>query len=293
MCGLISSVYPKMTLEVDRIAQEAFRTQNYEVAVQCFNELLSEHGPKTDWLLGKADALARSGRINDAFSVYAHAFRLGEVREEQLQHLVVSLIERTSNRDESTVQMKSSDNNSTVQSIPRFGMFTCHVCNSLLQEPATITCGHTFCKPCIPSQLLRTCPACKTKHSLTGPTAGIRCDVLLSSLLKQYFPKEVQAHELRKEGNRHFKAGQYQEALSKYIQAKHLGESLCKCVDVEMQSTMLLYNASTCGGIGADKIDLVYIPTGMCNMVTYCLVLAQRSGEPGANAVAQYAIINS
>ncbi|XP_072039440.1 LON peptidase N-terminal domain and RING finger protein 3-like [Amphiura filiformis] len=217
MCGLLSLVFGKMTLEVDRIAQEAFRTQNYEVAVECFNELLSEHGPKTDWLLGKADALARSGRINDAFSVYAHAFRLGEVKEEQLQHLVFSLIETTSKKEQTTVQQSSNHE----QTKP-FDMFTCSVCNSLLQEPATISCGHTFCKPCIPAQVLRVCPICKTKHSMTGPTSGIRCDVLLCSVLKQYFPKEVQANELRKEGNRQFKAGQYREALTKYTQAKHL-----------------------------------------------------------------------
>ena len=205
-----------MALEMVRIAQEAFRSQNYEVALDCFSELLSENGPKTDWLLGKADSLAKSGRLNDAFSVYAHAFRLGDVKEEQLLHLVSSLIENANKKEGAPVQ-KSVDSASV-------DMFSCTVCNSLLQEPATIPCGHTFCRPCIPSQVLRVCPTCKTKHSLTGPTSGIKTDVLLSSLLKLFFPKEVQANELRKEGNRSFKAGRHKEALAKYSQARALGE---------------------------------------------------------------------
>lgn len=206
-----------MTVEMDFIATEAFRSKNYEMAFECFTELLSENGPRIDWLLGKADSLAKSGKLNDAFSSYAHAVRLGGVTSDQLNHLVASLVDNARTKLGLPIQESPSEQSGLECA---GDMFACELCNSLLLEPSTYPCGHTFCKTCIPTQVKRVCPTCKSKHSLTS---GIRPNVLLCQLIKQYFPKEVTANELRRDGNQHFKAGRHKEALVKYGEARKLG----------------------------------------------------------------------
>lgn len=88
--------------------------------------------------------------------------------------------------------------------------FDCQVCFSLLCEPVTIACGHTFCRTCLISSLVKNkkrCPVCRTPCHTSA--RGRVVNLLLQSMLTQYYPvsyskrleeikqiEEVERHQL-------------------------------------------------------------------------------------------------
>jgi hypothetical protein len=67
--------------------------------------------------------------------------------------------------------------------------FDCQLCLSMLCEPVTIACGHTFCKTCLIAVMDRSrkkCPTCRAPCHFSA--RGRVVNVLVSSMLKQYFP---------------------------------------------------------------------------------------------------------
>ena len=67
---------------------------------------------------------------------------------------------------------------------------TCAICLSILHEPASLQCGHTFCSRCVQTALRRTaaCPVCRQPASQV-----LAVNHLLSRLLTQTFPEEAKA----------------------------------------------------------------------------------------------------
>jgi len=71
----------------------------------------------------------------------------------------------------------------------------CPLCHSLLYEPITTSCGHSFCKDCILRAMDHDnkCPMCRNILNIT-PEYGV--SVILSQILAQLYPEE---YKLRKE----------------------------------------------------------------------------------------------
>jgi Lon protease-like protein len=101
-----------------------------------------------------------------------------------------------------TEQLLSSDKESTVCSVestertPGLSKddFTCALCQSLLFEPVTTACGHTFCRECILRALDHSsqCPLCRTVIHLTPDHA---INVLISQLVQKLYPLDFKARK--------------------------------------------------------------------------------------------------
>uniref|UniRef100_A0A3B5MMI2 RING-type domain-containing protein n=1 Tax=Xiphophorus couchianus TaxID=32473 RepID=A0A3B5MMI2_9TELE len=75
-------------------------------------------------------------------------------------------------------------------------LFSCRLCKCLLQEPATLECGHTFCKRCVDGDAVKYCISCKQKPS----KGDRRVNVVLSGLLDKLFETESKARKMWIEG---------------------------------------------------------------------------------------------
>jgi len=79
-------------------------------------------------------------------------------------------------------------------------MFDCPVCQQLLFEPITTSCGHTFCKSCALRSVDHDnkCPMCRSVIVIT-PEFGIAA--LLQQIIRQNFPEqyEQRKQEVHKE----------------------------------------------------------------------------------------------
>ena len=67
--------------------------------------------------------------------------------------------------------------------------FECPICMSLLHEPATLSCGHSFCKACLTDSLRRSsdrCPSCRTVIA-APPATSLHLQLAISRL----FPAEA------------------------------------------------------------------------------------------------------
>ncbi|XP_064314585.1 LON peptidase N-terminal domain and RING finger protein 1 isoform X2 [Phalacrocorax carbo] len=63
-------------------------------------------------------------------------------------------------------------------------MLRCPSCLLLLWEPVTVSCGHSFCKPCLGGAAPPRCPLCQERLKLLGAGAA-RCNVVLCGLLEK------------------------------------------------------------------------------------------------------------
>uniref|UniRef100_A0A8C4UVZ3 LON peptidase N-terminal domain and RING finger protein 1 n=1 Tax=Falco tinnunculus TaxID=100819 RepID=A0A8C4UVZ3_FALTI len=65
----------------------------------------------------------------------------------------------------------------------------CPSCLLLLWEPVTVSCGHSFCKPCLGGAVPSRCPLCRERLKLLGVGAA-RCSVVLGGLLEKCAGRE-------------------------------------------------------------------------------------------------------
>ncbi|XP_071614492.1 LON peptidase N-terminal domain and RING finger protein 1-like [Heliangelus exortis] len=65
----------------------------------------------------------------------------------------------------------------------------CPSCLLLLWEPVTVSCGHSFCKPCLGGTVPSRCPLCQERLKLLGVGAA-RCNVVLCGLLEKCVKEE-------------------------------------------------------------------------------------------------------
>ena len=98
-----------------------------------------------------------------------------------------------------------------VQESRRHHVFSC-CCGGILYDPITFTDGFSVCKPCNMKR-----PAIERVPAQWQSTT-----VLLSKVVRKYFGKDVQAVELRMEGNKALDDGDCRKAIELYSQA--LGE---------------------------------------------------------------------
>ncbi|CAG9318968.1 unnamed protein product [Blepharisma stoltei] len=80
--------------------------------------------------------------------------------------------------------------------------FQCPLCLKLLLKPASITCGHTFCKSCLIRSLTvqKKCPVCRVNYPF--PAHDLPVNFLIQNLIQKQFPdelKERKAEEVQDE----------------------------------------------------------------------------------------------
>lgn len=197
------------------LAREAFSTNNFELAAEIYERTIKENGPNAELFLGLADSFARGGLFSKAFEAYTNAFRLGRISPEKLKHLVTALVDSLSQECGSS----GSQGSTTIKS----SMFTCVLCRGLLEEPVTIPCGHTFCRKCLDRDRSKACKVCGNLQ-YGVKTSSIRTNVVLSNLIRKWFPERCRAYELKAEGNKYFEKRDFQSAIKFYSEAI----SLCK-----------------------------------------------------------------
>ncbi|KAL4944628.1 hypothetical protein BDV06DRAFT_82295 [Aspergillus oleicola] len=69
----------------------------------------------------------------------------------------------------------------------------CQVCYSLIIEPLTTPCGHTFCRGCVAMALAHSnlCPVCRRKLNMSSSVLSERINRKLSDLIETILPDEV------------------------------------------------------------------------------------------------------
>ena len=214
------------------LAHQAFSTNNFVLAAEIYERTIKEKGPHADLFLGLADSFARGGQFTKAFEAYTNAFRLGRVTPEKLKHLVTSLAE--------SLSQDSSSSGGQQCAMTRSCMFTCVLCRGLVNDPVTISCGHTFCRKCLERDRTKTCKVCGIVHYRLKP-ASIRTNVVFSNLIHKWFPDSCRAAELKVEGNTYFERRCFQRAIEFYSEAI----SLCKWFNFDIlmrRSNVILYN---------------------------------------------------
>ncbi|KAG8553550.1 hypothetical protein GDO81_003460 [Engystomops pustulosus] len=189
-------------------AAQAFQAQNFQLACEIYERQLQEQqAGVVDWglLLRRADCLACTGKLKDAFQLYQEAAAQKKLCVEQLETLVSCLAGQLRGRE-------------PLPPSPHWGSLTCKECQGFIYEPVTLPCGHTFCKKCLDTQRCRSqCNLCRATQE--GTEHHFRVNVLLSNILAKWFPSEVQAAKLRHEGNALLSDSKLQEALDKYNEA--------------------------------------------------------------------------
>ncbi|KAK3100163.1 hypothetical protein FSP39_015593 [Pinctada imbricata] len=195
------------------LARQAFNTNNFDLAVEIYERAIKENGPSPDLLLGLADSSARSGHFKKAFDAYSSAIRSGNIRPENLKHLVTALIEavRQENTGNLAIMIKSC-------------MFTCSSCRGLFNEPVTIPCGHTFCRKCLEKDITKICKNCGTAHYFVN-LSSTKTNVLLTRLIEKWFPNEFKASRLKADGNLYFGRRDFEKAIELYSLALDLAPS--------------------------------------------------------------------
>lgn len=229
--------------EMIEVAEEASRAGDFDLAAEIYGSQLGDLAqPDRGLCLRRADALARCGRIADALDPYCTAASLSRLRAEELGVLVESIARSLREKSESlrsaeskpgrrlSGDASSEGGGPALEEEVSLDLFSCRLCESLLSEPATLQCGHTFCKRCLDDDSVSECKMCKyklnKKNGIVLPM-GLRVNVVLSSLLEKWFDSESKARRYWLEGESLWKQKDLTEALQKYNKAVELGE--CKC----------------------------------------------------------------
>ncbi|KAJ8247210.1 hypothetical protein GJAV_G00259990 [Gymnothorax javanicus] len=233
--------------EMLEVAEEASRAGDFGLAAEIYGSQLADLAqPDRGLCLRRADALAQCGRIAEALDCYCTAASLGRLRAEELGLLVESIAQSLREKNESIKSAESkpgskvtgeggscSGSRVDVQEGNSSDLFTCRLCNSLLYEPATLQCGHTFCKRCLDNDGVNECKVCKYKLNKKNgivPPMGLRVNVVLSSLLEKWFNSESKARRYWLEGERMLKQKDYTGALERYNSAVELAPLDCMLI---------------------------------------------------------------
>ncbi|XP_064829334.1 LON peptidase N-terminal domain and RING finger protein 1 isoform X1 [Oncorhynchus masou masou] len=88
-------------------------------------------------------------------------------------------------------------------------LLECPICLFLMCEPATMSCGHSFCRSCLGNYLPSRCPACKERFKQRD-AKNIKNTILIFSVIEKCCPEEtrMKCHILEK-----LKTSEFTEAL--------------------------------------------------------------------------------
>uniref|UniRef100_A0AAR2IMZ2 LON peptidase N-terminal domain and ring finger 3 n=1 Tax=Pygocentrus nattereri TaxID=42514 RepID=A0AAR2IMZ2_PYGNA len=208
------------------LAAEAFQARNFELAADIYEcQLLGYSDPvvQQELLVRKADALAFDGKLSEAFETYQRASELDRLRPVQLENLLQCLSGLLRRKDRLAGR---SDQPPAAEAVTeRIGddnTFACRICFGFLCEPVTLLCGHSFCKKCLEKETAETC--CKGCEEDSLKETGVheyKVNVVLSNLLSKWFPSQLKAFRLRREGNGLYAERKLEAALEKYNEAIH------------------------------------------------------------------------
>ncbi|XP_041114782.1 LON peptidase N-terminal domain and RING finger protein 2 isoform X3 [Polyodon spathula] len=247
---------PGICPEMLEVAREAFRAGDYSLAAEIYGSQLADlQHPDRGLCLRKGDALARAGRIREALDLYCTAANLSRLRPEELQLLVESIADslrekelKLSSLERKTTYGNQNNGKSGETSdyatkskcsgngdIEKFGdmdeseesldLFACGLCKSLLSDPTTLQCGHTFCKRCLENERVTECETCKYKLNKKNGQLypiGFRVNVVLGNLLDKWYETESKARKLYLEGESLYKKQEFGAALEMYNTAIQL-----------------------------------------------------------------------
>ncbi|XP_072287514.1 LON peptidase N-terminal domain and RING finger protein 3 [Pyxicephalus adspersus] len=189
-------------------AAQAFQAKNFQLACEIYERQLQEQqAGVVDWglLLKRAECLACSGKLHDAFDLYQKAAAQKKLCAEQLETLVSCLAEQMKSREAPLQSLQGA----------KWGILTCKECQGFLYEPVSLPCGHTFCRKCLDASPCKVCRATLQE----GTEQHYRINVVLSNVISKWFPYEVQAGRLTHDASTLITDNRLEEALDKYNEA--------------------------------------------------------------------------
>ncbi|KAI4873450.1 hypothetical protein NFI96_027300 [Prochilodus magdalenae] len=205
------------------LAAEAFQARNFELAADIYEcQLLrfSDPAVQQELLVRRADALAFDGKLSEAFETYQKASELDRLRPVQLENLLQCLSGPLRRKDR--LAGRSDQTPVVTERSLEDGTFACGICFGFLCEPVTLLCGHSFCKKCLEKEKKDTCcKGCEDCLKGTG-VHEYKVNVVLSNLLCKWFPSQLKALRLRREGNGLYAERRLEAALEKYNEAIHI-----------------------------------------------------------------------
>ncbi|CAB1336987.1 unnamed protein product [Coregonus sp. 'balchen'] len=203
------------------LAAEAFQSKNFGLAADIYEcQLLNLCDPSTQQhlLVKRADALAFAGKLTDAFEIYRKAAEIERLRPVHLDNLIEYLSNSIKRQDGTDSQNNRQETRSDCVG---YDAFTCKICYGFLYEPVTLPCGHSFCKKCLDKEKMPVC--CKEcndrRHTKLNDVDNYRVNVVLSNLLSKWFPVQLLAVQLRREGNGLYSDKIMDATLEKYNEA--------------------------------------------------------------------------
>jgi len=96
----------------------------------------------------------------------------------------------------------------------------CSLCSSVLFNPVSLECGHSFCKKCVESNSLKTCRMCDCVYE--GQPFNL--NVSLDAIVQYLRPTQYKASRLRTEGNHLFSVMDFENCLKKYSESISVDE---------------------------------------------------------------------
>ncbi|XP_054275817.1 LON peptidase N-terminal domain and RING finger protein 3 [Macrosteles quadrilineatus] len=186
------------------LARAALRDADYHLSVSLFEECLNTMEPSADIYLDYADALVQCGRLLDSLDVYSLCSRYTLVSADRLGRVVSTFTE-----------MLQATGIPREDGVCGLG---CAICESVLVQPTTLGCGHTFCAGCVLRDTSGVCRKCGAKVG----SSSLETNVLVKKVVERWFHTEAKAARLREEGNRLCVCNKFEEAIAKYNAALQL-----------------------------------------------------------------------
>lgn len=207
-----------------QLAAEAFQSKNFELAADIYEcQLLHINDPASqlELLVKRADALAYGGKVPEAFEMYKKASEIERLRPVHLENLIEYLVYSIQRKEDADDHHRLRGD---IKEGDAYDAFSCRICYGFLYEPVTLPCGHCFCKKCLDREKTPVCCKECNDSSKIADVNSYRVNVILSNLLSKWFPIQLHAVQLRREGNGLYAEKRMEAALEKYNEAIQIGK---------------------------------------------------------------------
>lgn len=92
--------------------------------------------------------------------------------------------------------------------------FACNICEFVLNEPVSLSCGHSYCKSCVMKWKLDFCRVCKRFFSCD--LNNLKCNILVSRFVQEWWGDELKATSLREDCKVLIANRKYEQAIESY-----------------------------------------------------------------------------